>query len=350
MNFEINNLIRKNIQEIIIANKQEDNYEIKFRLDKNENSLGSPLPKWYNRYPDFYQKTLKENIANIKNTNAENIFLGNGTEECIDVLYKCFCEPEKDNVIVCPPTDNRYEFAAKIANVEVKEAVLLDDFQLDLVHLENLIDEHTKIIWIASPNNPTGNSMNRNDIELLLNNFNGLVVIDEAYINFSRQKSFIQLLIDYPNLIILQTFSKAWGLAGLRLSALFANANIINALTVIKKPYNINTATQELVLKALEEIGQVNGMIKLLVEMRQALIEVFKEISFIEKVYESDANFILIKVHDAADLYQYLLSKSIAVENVSHLPLCENCLRITVGTEQENTILIDAFADYLERF
>lgn len=350
MNFEINNLIRKNIQEIIIANKQEDNYEIKFRLDKNENRLGSPLPKWYNRYPDFQQLVLKEKIANIKNTNAENIFLGNGTEECIDVLYKCFCEPEKDNVIVCPPTDNRYEFAAKIANVEVKEAVLLDDFQLDLVHLENLIDEHTKIIWIASPNNPTGNSMNRNDIELLLNNFNGLVVIDEAYINFSRQKSFIQLLIDYPNLIILQTFSKAWGLAGLRLSALFANANIINALTVIKKPYNINTATQELVLKALEEIGQVNGMIKLLVEMRQALIEVFKEISFIEKVYESDANFILIKVHDAADLYQYLLSKSIAVENVSHLPLCENCLRITVGTEQENTILIDAFADYLERF
>lgn len=350
MNFEINNLIRKNIQEIIIANKQEDNYEIKFRLDKNENSLGSPLPKWYNRYPDFQQLVLKEKIANIKNTEAKNIFLGNGTEECIDVLYKCFCEPEKDNVIVCPPTDNRYEFAAKIANVEVKEAVLLDDFQLDLVHLENLIDEHTKIIWIASPNNPTGNSMNRNDIELLLNNFNGLVVIDEAYINFSRQKSFIQLLIDYPNLIILQTFSKAWGLAGLRLSALFANANIINALTVIKKPYNINTATQELVLKALEEIGQVNGMIKLLVEMRQALIEVFKEISFIEKVYESDANFILIKVHDAADLYQYLLSKSIAVENVSHLPLCENCLRITVGTEQENTILIDAFADYLERF
>lgn len=348
MNFEINNLIRKNIQDIITANNQENNNETKIKLHKNENSLGSPLPKWYNRYPDFYQKKLKENIANIKNTNAENIFLGNGTEECIDVLYKCFCEPEKDNVIVCPPTDNRYEFAAKIANVEVKKAVLLDDFQIDLVHLENLVDEHTKIIWIASPNNPTGNSMNRNDIELLLNNFNGLVVIDEAYINFSRQKSFIQLLIDYPNLIILQTFSKAWGLAGLRLSVLFANATIINALAVIKNPYNINTATQELVFKALEEIGQVNGMIKLLVEMRQALIEVFKEIPFIEKVYESDANFILIRVHDAADLYQYLLSKSIAVQNVSHLPLCENCLRITVGTEQENTILIDAFADYLE--
>lgn len=348
MNFEINNLIRKNIQDIITANNQENNNEIKIRLDKNENSLGSPLPKWYNRYPDFYQKKLKENIANIKNTNAENIFLGNGTVECIDVLYKCFCEPEKDNVIVCPPTDNRYEFAAKIANVEVKKAVLLDDFQLDLVHLENLVDEHTKIIWIASPNNPTCNSMNRNDIELLLNNFNGLVVIDEAYINFSRQKSFIQLLIDYPNLIILQTFSKAWGLAGLRLSVLFANTTIINVLTVIKNPYNINTATQELVLKAFEEIGQVNGMIKLLVEMRQALIEVFKEIPFIEKVYESDANFILIRVHDAADLYQFLFSKNIAVENVSHLPLCENCLRITVGTEQENTILIDAFADYLE--
>lgn len=348
MNFEINNLIRKNIQDIITANNQENNNETKIKLHKNENSLGSPLPKWYNRYPDFYQKTLKENIANIKNTNAENIFLGNGTEECIDVLYKCFCEPEKDNVIVCPPTDNRYEFAAKVANVEVKKAVLLDDFQLDLVHLENLVNEHTKIIWIASPNNPTGNSMNRNDIELLLNNFNGLVVIDEAYINFSRQKSFIQLLIDYPNLIILQTFSKAWGLAGLRLSVLFANATIINALAVIKNPYNINTATQELVLKALEEIGQVNGMIKLLVEMRQALIEVFKEIPFIEKVYESDANFILIRVHDAENLHQYLLSKSIAVQNVSHLPLCENCLRITVGTEQENTILIDAFADYLE--
>jgi histidinol-phosphate aminotransferase len=214
------------------------------------------------------------------------------------------------------------------------------------VHLENLVDENTRLIWICSPNNPTANSMNREDVETILNNFNGLVVVDEAYINFSRQKSFIQELNDYPNLVVLQTFSKAWGLAGLRLGMAFASEQIVEILNRVKPPYNINQVTQELALKALEEVGQVNDMIKELVQMRAALKGVFEKIPFVRKVYPSDANFLLVKVDDAKGVYNYLLSRGIVVRDRSNVQLCENCLRITIGTEEENTDLVEAMADW----
>ena len=347
--FDLNNLVRENIKKLVPYSSARDEFsgDAKVFLDANENSLGSPLPKWYNRYPDPHQQKVKEAISKIKGIATEHIFLGNGSDECIDLLFRSFCNPGKDNVIICPPTYGMYEVSANINDVEVRKALLTDDFQLDLIHLENLIDASTKIIWICSPNNPTGNSLNRNDIEMLLNNFEGLVVIDEAYINFSKQRSFVQELTEYPNLVVMQTFSKAWGLAALRLGMAFASTEIINILNKVKPPYNINQATQEFALKALEEVGQVNDMIHHLVHMRDALSEVFKQIPTVEKVYPSDANFILVKIKDARKVYEFLLTKGIVVRDRSNVKLCDDCLRITIGTEEENTNLIDALHEWL---
>ncbi|MBC7586984.1 MAG: histidinol-phosphate transaminase, partial [Chitinophagaceae bacterium] len=253
MNFNLDKLIRPNIKSLTPYSSARDEFsgEAKVFLDANENSLGSPLTKWYNRYPDPHQQKLKQSISFIKNIATENIFLGNGSDECIDLLFRSFCKPKKDNVIICPPTYGMYEVSANINDVEVRKAPLLENFQLDLIHLENLVDKNTKLIWICSPNNPTGNSIKREDIETVLNNCNCLVVIDEAYINFSKQKSFVQELIDYPNLVILQTLSKAWGLAALRLGMAFASTEIIAVLNKVKPPYNINQVSQELAIKAL---------------------------------------------------------------------------------------------------
>jgi histidinol-phosphate aminotransferase len=345
---DLNKLVRENIKKLTPYSSARDEFsgDAKVFLDANENSIGSPLTKWYNRYPDPHQVKVKAAISAVKAVDANKIFLGNGSDECIDLLFRCFCNPGKDNVIICPPTYGMYEVSANINDIQIKKAPLLDDFQLDLVHLENLVDDNTKLIWICSPNNPTGNSMDREDIETILNNFSGLVVIDEAYVNFSRQKSFIQELNDYENLVVMQTFSKAWGLAGLRLGMAFASEEIIKILNRVKPPYNINQVTQDLALKALEEVGQVNDMIKELVQMRAALKGVFEKLPFVKKVYPSDANFLLVKVDDAKEAYHYLLSRGIVVRDRSNVMLCENCLRITVGTEEENTELIEAMADY----
>ena len=315
-------------------------------LDANENSLGSPLTRWYNRYPDPLQWKLKEALSRVKGIAPQHIFLGNGSDECIDILYRAFCVPGKDNVIINPPTYGMYEVSAHINDVEVRRATLLDDFQLDLVHLENLADENTKIIWICSPNNPTANSMNRQDVEVILNNFPGLVVIDEAYINFSRHRSFIQELPDYPNLVVLQTMSKAWGLAGLRLGMAFASEAIIDVYNKVKPPYNISQATQELALQALGETEQVNDMIRALVSMREGLCRQLATLPVVKKIYPSDANFLLVKVTDARAVYHYLLDKGIVVRDRSKVELCEGCLRITVGTEQENEELLEALGLY----
>lgn len=346
--FNLEQLTRENIKKLTPYSSARDEFsgEAKVFLDANENSLGSPLLKWYNRYPDPHQQLIKQKLSTIKGIPPEHIFLGNGSDECIDILFRCFCEPGKDNVIICPPTYGMYEVSAHINDIDIRKAPLLPDFQLDLVHLENLIDANTKIIWLCSPNNPTGNSLNRTDIEMVLNNFNGIVVIDEAYINFARQKSFVQELKEYPNLVVLQTLSKAWGLAGLRLGMAFASQAIIEVMNKVKPPYNINQATQELVLKALEEVGQVNDMIKLLVDMREALAEVFISMPTVETVYPSDANFILVKIADARKVYEFLLTKGIVLRDRSNVQLCENCLRITVGTEQENTQLVDAMQEW----
>jgi histidinol-phosphate aminotransferase len=327
--------------------KDEYTGDAKILLDANENSLGSPLTKWYNRYPDPYQQKLKEKLAFVKQIEANQIFIGNGSDECIDILFRTFCEPGKDNIIICPPTYPMYEVSANINDVQVQNAPLLSDYQLNLAHIEQLVNDQTKIIWICSPNNPTGNSLDRIDIETILNHFNGIVVVDEAYINFSKQKSFVQSLIDYPNLVVLQTLSKAWGLAGLRLGMCFASPQIIGYLNKVKAPYNINIVTQELALQALEEVGQVNDMIKLLVDMRIALAQVIASMPHVIQVFPSDTNFILVKIPKARQLYEYLLSQGIIVRDRSALELCEDSLRITVGTEQENTLLVDAMYQWI---
>jgi histidinol-phosphate aminotransferase len=349
MNIDIHNLLRDNIKTFIekksIENQDTDG--IKIRLDKNENALGSPLTKWYHRYPDSSQLKLKEAIGIVKNILVENFFLGNGMYECIDLLCRCFCEPAKDNIIICPPTNHSFAICAQINNVEIRQASLLQNFQLDLIHLENVVDANTKIIFISSPNHISGNSMSRGDIETVLNNFNGLVIVDESYINYSKQKSFVPDLNDYPNLIIIQTLSRAWGLAGLQIGMTLASANIIDVLNKIKPPYNINQPTQELATKALEEIGQVNDMIKTIVDMRDAMAKVFLQIPIVQNVYPSDANFLLVKFYYAQELYQYLLKNEIGVYDATRDENCADCLRITIGTEKENTVLIDAIADYL---
>jgi histidinol-phosphate aminotransferase len=350
MNFNLEKITRPNIKNIIPYSTARDEFSGNARvfLDANENALGSPLTKWYNRYPDPHQAKVKAAISSIKNIDQARIFLGNGSDECIDLLYRCFCRPGIDNVIICPPTYGMYEVSANINDVKVKKVSLLPNFQLDLEGISQEVDENTRLVWICSPNNPTGNSMDRTGVEMILNNFNGLVVIDEAYINFSRQRSFIASIGDYPNLVVLQTFSKAWGLAGLRLGMAFASEEIISIIDKAKPPYNISQTTQDLAVKALSELGQVNDMIREIVSMRQALIEVFETIPIVEKVFPSDSNFILVKVMEARRLFEYLLSKGIVVRDRSNIALCENCLRITIGTEQENTILVDAIADYLQ--
>ncbi len=349
MTFELDKLVRPNIKTLKPYSSAKDEYtgDAKILLDANENSLGSPLTKWYNRYPDPYQQKLKEKLAFVKKIEANQIFIGNGSDECIDILFRTFCEPGKDNIIICPPTYPMYEVSANINDVQVQNAPLLSDYQLNLAHIEQLVNDQTKIIWICSPNNPTGNSLDRIDIETILNHFNGIVVVDEAYINFSKQKSFVQSLIDYPNLVVLQTLSKAWGLAGLRLGMCFASPQIIGYLNKVKAPYNINIVTQELALQALEEVGQVNDMIKLLVDMRIALAQVIASMPHVIQVFPSDTNFILVKIPKARQLYEYLLSQGIIVRDRSALELCEDSLRITVGTEQENTLLVDAMYQWI---
>ncbi|RYY58982.1 MAG: histidinol-phosphate transaminase [Chitinophagaceae bacterium] len=349
---DLNKITRENIKKLKAYSSARDEFQGKAEvyLDANENSLGSPLTKWYNRYPDPHQVALKEAISAIKQVPASQIFIGHGSDECIDLLYRSFCEPGKSNVIVCPPTYGMYEVSAGINDIEMREAPLTRAFQLDVEKIESLVDDDTRIIWICSPNNPTGNSMKYSDVELLLNNFGGLVVVDEAYINFSRQRSLTGELKDYDNLVVMQTFSKAWGLAGLRLGMAFASEGIVSILDKVKPPYNINQPTQELALKALQEVGQVNDMIQEIVAMRDELVDVLEQMPLIEKVYPSDANFILAKVRNATDVYHFLVKQGIIVRNRSNVQWAGDCLRITVGTETENTRLVDAFIAFMKQF
>jgi histidinol-phosphate aminotransferase len=348
MSFDLNKLVRENIKKLkpYSSARSEFSGVANVFLDANENAFGSPLTKWYNRYPDPLQWELKKKISTIKNINAENILLGNGSDECIDLLIRAFCDPQKDNIIICPPTYGMYEVYAHINNVDVKEVPLLQNFQLNLEALEQAIDENTKLIFFCSPNNPTGNSMEREDIEMVLNNFDGIVVIDEAYINYSRHRSFLSDLKDYSNLVVMQTFSKAWGLAALRLGMNFASIAIIDILNKIKPPYNINQATQELAIKALDHVEEVNTMIKDTVSQREELVKSLVQLLLVEKVYPSDANFVLVKMTDATGIYNYLKENGIIVRNRSNVILCEDCLRITVGTPRENGQLIEALKNY----
>ena len=344
MNFDLNKLVRENIKKLkpYSSARSEFSGEAKVFLDANENSFGSPLTKWYNRYPDPLQWELKKKIAFIKNVPAENILLGNGSDECIDLLIRAFCDPQEDEILICPPTYGMYEVFAHINDVAIKEIPLLSDYQLNLEGIENAIDSRTKLIFLCSPNNPTGNSLKREDIEIVLNNFEGIVVLDEAYINYSRHRSLLAELNEYPNLVVMQTFSKAWGLAALRLGMNFASLDIIHILNKIKPPYNINQATQELALKALDNLEDVNAMIRETIKEREKLVKELVQLPLVKKIYPSDANFILVKTEDATTIYNYLKEKGIIVRNRSNVLLCEGCLRITIGTQNENNELVNA--------
>lgn len=341
---DINELQRENIKNLKPYSTARDEYkgQASVFLDANENSYGSPLEKNYNRYPDPLQLDLKDAISKIKGVPIENTFLGNGSDEAIDLLYRAFCEPGKDNVIILPPTYGMYEVSANINNVEIRKVNLLSNFQLDLDGIAEAVDENTKLIFICSPNNPTGNSIVRTDIETVLANFKGLVIIDEAYINYAKQRTFIKELTEYPNLVVMQTFSKAWGLAALRLGMAFAARPIIDVLNKVKPPYNINQATQDIALEALQNIGQVNDWIKITVEEREKLSANLLELNTVKKVYPSDANFILVEVDDAAKTYNELVDQGIIIRDRSKVTLCEGCLRITIGTQKENETLLNA--------
>lgn len=341
-------LLRENIKKLVPYSSARDEFsgEASIYLDANENAFGSPLPVAYNRYPDPLQAKLKERIAEIKGVPVPHIFVGNGSDEVIDIVYRAFCNPGVDNVIICPPTYGMYEVSANINDVELRRAPLTPDFQLDLEAMEAAVDEHTKLIFICSPNNPTGNALRRGDIELLLNNFKGVVVIDEAYINYSRHKSFIQELTEYPNLVVMQTLSKAWGLAALRVGMAFSSTLIVDVMNKIKPPYNISQASQELALQALGQVDKVNGWIRETVREREALAAALSGLSLVLHVYPSDANFLLVKTTDARGIYQYLVDKGIIVRDRSRVMLCEGCLRITVGTPEENQELIRMLAGF----
>lgn len=346
--FNLEQLVRPNISTLKPYSSARDEFkgEANIFLDANENSLGSPLVKWYNRYPDPLQLKVKEKISFIKKVPVDQIFLGNGSDEAIDLLFRCFCEPGIDEVVVFPPTYGMYEVSANINNVKLNKVPLTTTFQLDLETLEQVLKPNTKIIWICSPNNPTGNSIDREAIEMILNNFDGLVVIDEAYINFSRQQSWLSDLVDYPNLVVLQTLSKAWGLAGIRLGMAFASKEIVGYLNKVKPPYNISEPVQELAIKSLEEIGQVNDMIVTLVNERQILANALLQYEDVLEVYPSDANFLLVRFKNAAGVYNYLVEHGIVVRDRSNVIHCEGCLRITVGTPLENKKLLESLSSF----
>jgi len=316
-------------------------------LDANENALGTVASEiLYNRYPDPHQWALKNKLATIKNTSAHNIFIGNGSDEPIDLLIRLLCSPAEDNVVICPPTYGMYAVSAAINNVAVKEVLLNEDFQLNTSEIIAVINDNTKIIFVCSPNNPTGNNINPVDIELLLHNFNGIVVVDEAYIDFTTTPSFINKLQQYENLVVLQTFSKAWGLANLRVGVLYGNEVLMHYLDSIKPPYNVNGYSQQAALFALNNIQQKENYVNEINAERIILSKALQQFDFVKKVHASVANFLLIYVSNANDLYNHLVANSIVVRNRSTQPLCENTLRITMGTAIENKLLLEVLSTY----
>ncbi len=348
--FDINNIIRKNIKDLTPYSSARDEFkgEASIYLDANENAFGSPLAASYNRYPDPMQHQVKLRLSEIKGVPARNIFLGNGSDEAIDILFRSFCNPGTDNVILMPPTYGMYEVSANINDVHIKKVQLTADYQLNMEGIAEAIDTNTKLIFVCSPNNPTGNSINRDDVETLLTNFNGLVVVDEAYINFSRQKTFIQELTEYSNLVVLQTLSKAWGLAGLRLGMAFASEEIIEVMNKVKPPYNINEATQQLTLEALQNVSTVNKWITETLQQRDILVKGLTKFNFVLDIYPSDANFILVKTSYPKNIYNFLVQHGIIVRDRSKVELCEGALRITIGKPEENQQLIATLTNYNE--
>ncbi|WP_369049112.1 histidinol-phosphate transaminase [Tenacibaculum sp. UWU-22] len=341
-NFDITSLIRENIKQLEPYSSARDEYkdattdEMIF-LDANEN----PFENGVNRYPDPYQNTVKDMLSEIKNIPKKNILLGNGSDEVLDLIFRVFCEPNKDNIITLPPTYGMYGVLANINAVENRKVLLTDDFQPDVKAILKTADQHTKLLFLCSPNNPTGNSFSQKSIKELLKKFKGLVVIDEAYIDFSEQESWLKHLSEFPNLIIAQTLSKAYGVAGIRMGSCYASKEIINLLNKIKPPYNVNELSQQKAINRLKKLDEVNNEIAQLVSERKRLKKELECcVNYIEKVYPSDGNFLLIKVDDATKRYNQLIELGVVVRNRTNQPKCENCLRISVGILEENLKLI----------
>ncbi len=311
-------------------------------LDANENPYNLP----HNRYPDPLQRDLKAELTRIKQVKAENIFLGNGSDEAIDLVFRAFCEPGVDNVVAIDPTYGMYKVCADVNNVEYRKVLLDDAFQFTADALLAATDERTKLIFLCSPNNPTGNDLLRTEIEKTLATFSGLVIIDEAYNDFSSAPSFLQQLDKYPNLVVFQTFSKAWGCAAIRLGMAFASAEIISIFNKIKYPYNVNQLTQQQALSMLQRYDEIEGWVKELIAERGRLMDAFSSLTCVKEIFPSDANFFLARVTDAGAIYNYLVAKGIIVRNRSSISLCGNCLRVTVGTPAENKTLLEALQAY----
>lgn len=340
--FDLDSLVRENINKLKPYSSARDEYEGNegIFLDANENPFGSASKQPFNRYPDPKQRALKEKIGQLKRLEPNQIFLGNGSDEAIDIVFRTFCTPGQDNVITLPPTYGMYKVCADINDIEVREVPLTSSYQIDTASVLATIDKHTKVIWICSPNNPTGNAIYSKDIIQIINSFSGIVVIDEAYIDFAPDKSFTQKLKDYPNLILLQTFSKAWGMAGLRLGMAFACEKIIQLFNKVKYPYNVNQLSQEKALEALRSLLNKETMVEEILTQRAWLEEELAKLSYVVKIHPSDANFLLVKMNDGHGVYQKLVAQKIITRDRSTVALCEDCIRITVGSEEENLALI----------
>lgn len=342
---DLNKLIRKNILALAPYSTARDEYkgEIGTYLDANEN----PYDNNFNRYPDPYQNELKSVIAEIKGISPDNIFLGNGSDEAIDLMYRIFCEPRSDEAVVIKPSYGMYSVAAHINDVKTAEVALTDDYELDTKAVFEAVNKNTKIIFLCSPNNPSGNLLDKNDVISIIESFSGIVVIDEAYIDFCDDEGFVPLLNRYDNIVILQTLSKAWGMAGLRLGMAFASKEIINYMTKVKYPYNINCVAQKLVLEELISKREQKGAeLKEIIAERDFLIKELNNIDYIEKVYPSDSNFILIKLKEATTLYNHMIGKTVIVRDRSRVFKCADTLRITVGTPSENRKVLDILHNY----
>jgi histidinol-phosphate aminotransferase len=340
----INELLRENIKNMQPYSCARDEFkgEASVYLDANENPYNGP----YNRYPDPLQWKVKEAISKVKNVPVENIFLGNGSDEPIDLLYRAFCEPRRDNVVAIEPTYGMYKVCAAVNDVEYRKVLLNECFDIEAFKLIDSANLNTKIIWLCSPNNPTGNKLNADEILKVLQWFRGIVVVDEAYIDFSDSQSFSTYIAQYPNLVVLQTLSKAWGNAAIRLGMAFASVEVIEVLNKIKYPYNINILTQEHAKKVLTNAAQTTQWVQAILTERAQLIDKLKELALVKHIYPTDANFVLVKVDNANIAYNWLVNKGIIVRNRSTVTLCGDCLRITVGTPAETTELIAALKDF----
>ena len=345
MMISLEKLVRPNIWSLAPYSSARDEYsgkEAHVFMDANENPFNDP----YNRYPDPLQRELKAQLMKVKGVPEDMIFLGNGSDEAIDLAYRVFCNPGQDNVVAIAPTYGMYQVCADINGVEYRSVLLDDQFDFQADKLLAACDANTKIIWLCSPNNPTGNSLNRDEMLKVLDAFGGIVIVDEAYIDFARQLSMRQELVRHPNLIILQTMSKAWGSAAIRLGMAFASKEIIAIYNKVKYPYNVNLLTQQQAMAMLKDPFEVDKWVKLLLSERVRLMQAFQELPLCEKIYPTDANFFLARVTDAQRIYDYLVDRGIIVRNRSKIQLCSNCLRITIGSHTENNELIAALRQF----